>query len=153
MHYDWGYLGRDWHIERFKNCFLQWKHRYVFLFRICSPNKIKQLTMTTCFFYIFSPVVILMNLVMLFIPRYTHSTTTPTPSFCCAAILFQGVLFSSTFSLSWLAIIAWLVAGDGQVLFFPLTKKHGMNPIEWHQYPNSIFRYFDVHTMRTMLLC
>ncbi|XP_055295987.1 probable cationic amino acid transporter [Sitodiplosis mosellana] len=56
-------------------------------------------------------VVLFFTLVMLFLPRYSHSETSPNVVFCSMTILLESLLLGSTFSISLPAIIAWLIAG------------------------------------------
>ncbi|XP_031637634.1 uncharacterized protein LOC116350051 [Contarinia nasturtii] len=56
-------------------------------------------------------VVLFFTLVMLFLPRYSHSETSPNVIFCSLTILLESILLASTFSISLPAIIAWLISG------------------------------------------
>lgn len=90
---------------------------------------------------------------MLFLPRYSHSETSPNVIFCSLTILLESLLLGSTFSISLPAIIAWLIAGKLQ--FKTLSF---LNSIMFHahtfSYFSSIFvwsRCVDIHTVWYMV--
>lgn len=61
-------------------------------------------------------VVFFFTLVMLFLPRYSHSETSPNILFCAFTILLESILLGSTFSISLPAIIAWIIAGKHHII-------------------------------------
>lgn len=87
---------------------------------------------------------------MLFLPRYSHSETSPNVVFCSFTILLESVLLGSTFSISLPAIIAWLIAGKRQSkplsLFYDLIKFDTL--LQFDCYSR---RCIDIHTMRYMV--
>lgn len=61
---------------------------------------------------------------MLFLPRYTHSDSSPSVVFCSLSIFLESVLLGSTFSISMPAIIAWLIAGKHHFDFQFITQTY-----------------------------
>lgn len=115
------------------------------------------------FFFFFSTVLFVFTLIMLFLPRYSHSETSPNVIFCSMTIFLESLLLGSTFSMpiiAWL-ILAWLIAGKLPDLkcfhFFSILKLQ----IEHHLFIYLFvrlfgfffcyFRYSYIYTMRYMV--
>lgn len=71
---------------------------------------------------IFSAVSLVFTLAMLFLPRYTHSDTSPTVVFCALTIFMESVLLGSTCSISLPAIVAWLIGGERNLIESKCTQ-------------------------------
>lgn len=88
-----------------------------------SPHTHKKPFSNFISFFSHLSVVVLFTLIMLFLPRYSHSETAPNVVFCSATILVESILLGSTLSISLPAIIAWLIAGKPLTIFSVISAK------------------------------
>lgn len=63
------------------------------------------------FFATGATIVVVISIIMMFIPKYAHSQSSPSSITCALTILLQSVLLYSTLKNSWPAILFWIVAG------------------------------------------
>lgn len=78
------------------------------------------------FFTTGASTVILISIVMMFIPKYAHSQSSPSSITCALTILLQLILLYSTLRNSWPAILFWIMAGkfDLPLLIQSMTNVH-----------------------------
>lgn len=121
----------------------------VFLLVVATELTIFGLTSQSLIFFISGAVtVIIISIIMMFIPKYAHSQSSPSSVTCALAILLQLLLLFSTLKNSWPAILFWIMAGKSSKLYYSTLKWHQrhqvtsiVNPISF-----SFFKRIDLVT-------
>lgn len=93
----------------------------VFLLIVATEISIFGLTRSPIFFATGAIIVIIISIVMMFIPKYAHSQSSPSSITCALTILLQLVLLYSTLNNSWPAILFWIIAGEFDRFFRIIT--------------------------------